>query len=353
MRAHALALCCGLALAAGALADPAEARRKLDEARPFFNEYCQSDGFDAGQCDRAIALLREAAAADPDLVEAQVELGKALWNRGFAFPKEDRRRDDLKNEARTVLQRLVDKNVRDARPYYELSVRTADAPQRQKLLERTVQMEPRHPEAHKDLAEILLSAGRRDDAMREYRIHMEVSPRKELQDTFDHLRFARQLSALGAQKEAGEIYGKVAELTKEEPRSRRCMLFRKVPAQAFPSAPWAQDAAKLQPFCADEESVKSAAKLEHQGDSKAAAQTLETRLKANPANDELALPLRRLYRSQGKGAQAAQVTQGLFQQERDPAERCRIFRALPADAKAELDAPAREALERDCPPRSE
>lgn len=43
-------------------------------------------------------------------------------------------------------------------------------------LERVIQLEPGHPDAHYKLASLYKELQRPDDAIREYRRHLEVSP---------------------------------------------------------------------------------------------------------------------------------------------------------------------------------
>src|SRR3712207_1394741 len=87
------------------------------EGLQLAQEGCQSDGYEPEVCERAIARLEEASREDPEQVEVQLALAQAYWNRGFHESPQSRGRQSWRQRSVDTLQRMVDRNVKDARAY--------------------------------------------------------------------------------------------------------------------------------------------------------------------------------------------------------------------------------------------
>jgi Tfp pilus assembly protein PilF len=187
---------------------------------------CLSDGYDEELCERAISRLEAAVRENPSQTDVQLALAQAYWNRSFQERADSRLRQNWQQRSMDIYQRLVDRKVGDARPYYELSVRTKDEGRRTALLQRTVELNPRHARAHQDLAWNLLKKGRPDEAWRVYQRHMEVSPAKDRQEAMEDLRFAGAMARAQRPQQAAQMLGTVMEQMKDERRAERCLLLQ-------------------------------------------------------------------------------------------------------------------------------
>ncbi|PTL82958.1 hypothetical protein DAT35_13100 [Vitiosangium sp. GDMCC 1.1324] len=298
---------------------------------------CQAEDFDDATCGKAVLQLEAVVRDDPSQLDARLAHADALWNQSFRQPEGSAERARLSQRSLDLYQQLVDEDIPDARPYYALSVLTRDPGTRFLLLRRALDVEPKHPEAHKDMAWLLLDQGRTDEAIREYRLHLSLNPSKERADAFDNIRFARRLGELGRVREAAEIYDAVWDSLRGESRAERCQVFKTVDLDPYEriGARFAQRVREIRAACSGTPRLERAQELERQGQDGAAAQELERQIQENPMPPEPYLALERLYLKQGRADEAARVMTRYFQQERDPQERCRHFRTLsPQTAKA-------------------
>lgn len=352
-----------LLLASGAWAQqsrpfvPSPPSAAAREGLRLYQQGCQAEDYDDATCAKAEHQLDAAVHEDPHQLEAQLALAEAVWNQSLRKPENSPERTQLRQRALGLYQQLVDQNVPDARPYYQLSLLTRDPATRARLLRRAVELDPKHPEAHKDLASVLLEQGQTDEAMREYRTHLTVKPLEGRAEALERLHFADKLAKLGRVREAAEVYDAVWASTSGQSRAERCQLFQSVDLDPYErmGARFAQRVRELRTACsgkADTQSLEHAQELERQGRADAAVQELERQVQRNPKPAEPYLAMERLYRKQGKVAEAARTVTRYFQQEQDPTERCRHFRTLsPQTAKA-LDPALLGELERACrPPR--
>lgn len=214
-------------------ADRTAAVEAARQGKTLFDQSCASDGYDEAGCARAMQILERAATLDPSLVEPQLALAQAYWNQAYNRPKTDLQRAALKERALSVYRRLVNAQVQDARPYYQLSVRTKDPAERQPLLERTVTLDPRHADAHRELADVYLSKGRVDDAVRTYQAGLSARPHRDLQDGLTDVRWAQKLAAAGRPADAVAVHEEVLERAKDEPPSQRCPLVQSMDLKPY------------------------------------------------------------------------------------------------------------------------
>lgn len=56
---------------------------------------------------------------------------------------------------------------------------SASSPGRRSSLRRTLELEPKHPHSHAELAWLLLEQGQTEQAVREYLTHLSLSPSRE------------------------------------------------------------------------------------------------------------------------------------------------------------------------------
>lgn len=312
-------------------------------------EGCQSDGYEPEKCERAIVKLEEASREDPEQVEVQLALAQAYWNRGHLESPQARGRQSWRQRSVDTLRRMVDRGVKDARPYYELSMREKDDTQRVRLLRRTIQEEPRHPRAHQDMAWGLLRQGLGEEAVRAYQQHMDSNPAKDRQEARESLRFAEELSRVKLPRQAAQVLSKVVEQTREERRAERCVLFQSVDQRLAESVPALRGELRaLRPFCTNTEHLDRAVELEHQGRVDEAINALEQQVATNPKPEETHAMLERLHQRKGQVDKAAQVVERQLRLEPEMKEKCeRFLKASPLALRA-MPRPLVDTLERQC-----
>ena len=331
------------------VAAPAALSTVAREGIRLAQESCPSDGFDRAGCEKAVRLLQEAARTDPDNTDVQLALAQAYWNTSYRESPQARSRGELKQRALGIYQRLVARKTQDARPYWELSLRQKNETERLPLLKRTVELNPRHPQANKDLARTELSLGQVDQAVRSYQKHLEVSPYRESQDAMDHLDFAKQLQGAGRPEAAAQVADRVSKLVQGERRETRCEIWRSVDAKLYQSnAGMAQRVKSLLPYCTKTEALERASNLEREGRVDEAIEAAKRQVEENPRPEGAYVLLERLYQRKGQPARAAEVAVRQLEQEQDGAERCERFRALvPATVRA-MPKDRVETLRREC-----
>lgn len=329
-------------------APPANLSPAAREGIRLAEEGCQSDGFDPDLCDKAIARLQEAARAEPHQVDVQLALSKAYWNSSYQEPETSRTRGELRQRSTGILQKLVEQRPTDARPVWELSLREKDEARRVPLLERTVKLNPKHPEAHKDLAEVLVEQGKADEAANQYRQHMAVNPPKEREDTEQTLQFAQKLARVRPEA-AAEVVDDAWKATREESRTERCLRFKKVNPGVYARKPALRaQVQQLQPFCTETEHLDRAVELEQQGRVDEAINELQQQVATNPKPEETHVLLERLQLKKGRPDLAAQAVQRELKQEPDAKEKCERFKQLAPDTVRAMPKGDVEALRKDC-----
>jgi tetratricopeptide (TPR) repeat protein len=331
------------------VAAPSALSSNAREGIRLAQESCPSDGFDRAGCEKAVRLLQEAARADPDNTDVQLALAQAYWNTSFRESPQARSRGDLKQRALGIYQQLVDKKTKDARPYWELSLRKKSETERLPLLQRTVELNPKHPQANKDLAQTELSLGQVESAVRSYQKHLDVSPYRDSQDAMDHLDFAKRLDRAGRPEAAAQMTDRVSKLVQGERRETRCEIWRSVDPKLYQGrSDVAQRVKSLLPYCTKTEELERAASLEREGRVDEAITAAKRQVEENPRPEGAYVLLERLYQRKGQPAQAAEVAVRQLEQEQDVAERCERFRSLvPATVRAMPKARV-EALRKEC-----
>ena len=312
---------------------------------------CMAEDFDDSVCDKAVRQLEAAARQEPRQLEVQVALADAVWNQSFRQPEGSAERARLRQRSLDLYQRLVDLGIPDAQPYYALSVLTRDVDTRLRLLRRAVQLNPKHPQAHGDLAWLLLERGQTDEAVREHRLHLSASPRQGREAALADLRFAAELTRRERIREAAQVYDALWDALRQEDRAERCQVFQSVDVDPFEriGARFAQRLRELRGACASLEQVEHALELVRQGREGAAIQELERLVQQGAPLAEPYLALQRLFLDKGQAGRAAEVMTRYFQQEKDARERCQHFRTLPPQTARALAPTLREELERACP----
>jgi tetratricopeptide (TPR) repeat protein len=311
-------------------------------------EGCQSDGFDPSLCDKAMARLREAARRDPSNVDVQLALSQAYWNSAHMEPETSRSRTDLRQRSMGILRKLVDRRTRDARPYWELSLRQKDEAAREPLLKKTVALNPKHPEAYKDLAEVKLKQGKPHEAARSYQRHLKVNPPRERQDTEQSLRFAQQL-ARARPELAAEVVEETWRATRGESRTERCLRFKDVDPSLYARKPTLRGQVRqVRPYCTNTEHLDRAVELEQQGRLDEALNELERQAATNPKPEGTHVMLERLQLRKGRPDLAAQAATRELRTEPDAKERCERFRKLFPETVRAMEPGTVEVLRRDC-----
>ncbi|NMO21836.1 tetratricopeptide repeat protein [Pyxidicoccus fallax] len=318
------------------VAAPAALPESAKEGIRLAQQHCPSDGFDKEGCDKAIRLLQEVARTDPDNADVQLALAQAYWNSSYRESPQARTRGELRQRALGIYQKLVDRDVKDARPYWELSLRQKNETQRLPLLKRTVALNPKHPQANKDLAQAELAEGNVDAAVSSYQKHLEVSPYRDSQDAMDHLAFAKRLEGVGRPDAAERVAERVSGLVEGERRATRCEIWRSVDPKLYQgNTQVAQRVRALLPYCTRTEDLERAAELERQGRVDEAIEAAKRQVAENPKPEGSYVLLERLYQRKGQSAQAAEVAVRQLEEDGDAHERCERFRTLaPATVRA-------------------
>jgi tetratricopeptide (TPR) repeat protein len=327
-------------------APPSAAAR---EAIQLAEQGCQSDGYDQELCERAISRLEEAARQNPDQVDVQLALAQACWNRSFQERSESRSRQNWQQRSLDIFERMVDRNVADARTYYELSVRQKDDARRMTLLRRTVELNPRHPRANQDLAWGLLKQGKADEASKVYRRHLEASPSKDRQEAQENLRFAGALARAQRPQQAAQVVETVMDQMQGERRAERCLLLQSTDprlAEARPNVK--RELQELRPYCTNTEHLDRAVELEQQGRVDEAVMELERQVDANPKPEETYVMLERLYLRKGQPEKAAEATTRYLRSEPEAREKCERFRRISPRTLRAMDTPTLETTRKEC-----
>ncbi|MCP3135809.1 tetratricopeptide repeat protein [Pyxidicoccus xibeiensis] len=332
------------------VAKPAELSPAGTEGIRLAQESCASDGFDKARCQKAISLLQEAERTDPDNTDVQLALAQAYWNTSYREAPQARSRGSLRERALGIYEKLVGRKTKDARPYWELSLRRKNSTERVPLLRRTVELNPKHPQANKDLAQAELKSGEVDAAVKSYEKHLEVSPYRDSQDAVDHLSFAKRLQQLGRSDAATRLTERVSRLMQGERRGTRCEIWRSVDTKLYESdGALAQRVRSLLPYCTKTEDLERASELAREGRVDEAISAAERQLQENPKPEETHVLLEKLYKSKGQLRRAADTVTRHLRQEPDAKEKCERFRALAPDTARAMPEEERRALERDCP----
>ena len=311
---------------------------------------CPSEGFDDATCEKAVRQLEAVVREDSRQLDARLALADAVWNLSFRQPAGSAERARLRQHSLHLYQQLVDEDVPDARPYYELSVLTRDPDTRLRLLRRALELEPKHPESHAELAWLLLEQGQTEQAVREYLTHLSLHPSRERAEALEAIRFASKLGELGHVREAARVYDAVWDATREESRAERCQIFKTVELDPYEriGARFAKEVRDSRAYCSDMPRLDRAQQLERQGQDEAAVRELELQLQENPVPVEPYLALEGLHQRKGRVAEAAAVMTRYFQQEKHPEERCRHFRTLSPETVRAMDPALVDGLDRVC-----
>lgn len=325
--------------------------RDYEEGRELFEQGCQPDGYDDKQCRQAVSKLEKAIQADPSLKEAYLTLTRAYWNQAYGTNSKSAQAA-LERKAKDVLQKLIviDPNYADA--YFELSVRADNNAEQQKLLERTVSLNPQHPEAHRYLAQILLEQGKLDEAVKEYKLHLQVSPNHSPEEAAHHVNFALALEQAGRTQDAAVILQQTLLITAGESEYERCRLFEYVDLNRYASfVQLKAGVERTRPYCTNVEHRDRAVQLEQQGKTGEAIAELQLQLRQNPAYRDAYFLLEQLYLKQGDKLKALSVIKKYFETEKEPAERCRAFPLVHLPTYQSLDPLFIGKLKRECEPR--
>jgi Tfp pilus assembly protein PilF len=320
------------------------------EALRLFQVGCPAEGFDDALCEKAVRQLEAVVREDPRQLDAQLALAEAVWNLSFRQPEESAERARLRQRSLDIYQQLGNQDVPDARPYYELSLLTRDPNTRLQLLRRTLELEPKHPKSHEDLAWLLLEQGKIDEAVREYLTHLSLNPSRERADALEDLRFASKLGELGHVREAAQVYDAVWDALRAESQAERCQVFKTVELDPYEriGARFAKEVRDLRAYCSDMPRLERAQELERQGQDEAAAQELERQIQENPVPVEPYLALERIRLKQGRAEEAGAVMTRYFQREKSSEERCRHFSTLSTTTVGAMDPALVKELDSAC-----
>lgn len=311
-------------------------------------ESCSSDGYDAEACERAIGLLEGLSPSASEDIEAQLALAKAYWNSGRARSRRGGDGAQRRQKSVALLQRWVNRNTSDARPYYELSMTVGNRPERIPLLRKASQLNPKHPAANRDLANALLDEGQVDESVKAYEAHLSANPPKERADGIVHLGFAERVAMRGQGAKANVILEKVWRETADERPSERCRMFRQIDPRRYGNGDVTKKIDEVRPYCTRTERLEKGAALEKQGKRAEAIAELEAQIAENPSPPETWTLLERLYGEQGEAERAVKLRTRYLSSEPNPREKCNRFRALAPKAKAAMEPALREKLTREC-----
>jgi Flp pilus assembly protein TadD len=145
-----------------------------------------------GRMDEAVRCFREALKLSPDYWISLENLGNAYRQTG------------LPNDARPLLERLVELRPRDPVANYSLGMVFAqidNAKQAEELLDRALSLKPDYPEALNNLGILCLRTGRRDEAVARFEQCIRIAPAFEQA----YANLARVYDLEGAQDKAQAV----------------------------------------------------------------------------------------------------------------------------------------------------
>ena len=346
-------------LAAWLALSPALASAQAGAARPAAEtlaEGCASEEYDPETCRETMGRLERLVRQDPKRDDARLALARAFWNAGQAAeaageeggPADAR---ELKRRSLDLYRRLGDSGAPAARKeaLYELGQRIRDDGERAAALQKVVELDPRNAAAQRDLGFALLATGKPDEALSAYRRAQQLEPRTSPDDALQHVRFAQGLAEAGRPAEAVRIYRGLLDPAGPATRRERCLALQPVETSSYGSFPdFVRQVEALRPHCNGLEHRDRAVELERSGQPREAIRELEEQLRKNPVYDETYFLLEGLLRRSGQPERAAEVVRRYFDQEKDPAERCRNFRFLPVAARGALGGDRLARLGREC-----
>jgi tetratricopeptide (TPR) repeat protein len=153
--------------------------------------------------DGAIAQFRAAVKADPKVPNVHFGLGYLLWSQRKYEEAEPQFRAELANvpESAQAMAYLADSEMQLNRP-------EAAGP----LIEHAIRIDPGLALPHLDLGILDADAGRREDALRQFKEAVRLNP----SDVNAHYRLARLYQAMGRKDEAKVEFDKTSGLHKAE-----------------------------------------------------------------------------------------------------------------------------------------
>ncbi|MFQ5853256.1 MAG: tetratricopeptide repeat protein [Candidatus Binatia bacterium] len=315
-----------------------------------FQQGCLPEDFSQDLCSSAIDKLKKAIELDPTQIDAYLALAQAYWNKSFLDFKSEQEQMALQEKAVTLYREIVAIDPNNIDAHYELTVRTTDANEKIGLLKRIIELNPRHSAAHRDLALILISRGKVDEAFKEYLTHLQVSPYRGRQDGFNHIYFARLVEKAGRRDMALEIYREILRVTADESRFERCYLFvRKVDLNRYaPFKDFVEEVQRLMPYCTKLEHRDRAVRLQREGKIDKAIEELKLQLRVNPYYPETYFLLEDIYIGRKEPDKALKVVKKYFEIEKDLVVRCKVYRRLRKQEYKRLDEQFIEQLKREC-----
>ena len=149
----------------------------------------------------ATQQFRAAVKADPKEPNVHFGLGYLLWVQSQYAEAAQEFQAELANVPNHVqaMVYLADTNMKMNHPEVALP-----------LIQKAIRLDPEIELAHLDLGILYADAGRRDDALREFKVAAKLSPN----DVNPHWRLARLYQAMGKKDEANTEFAKTSSLTK-------------------------------------------------------------------------------------------------------------------------------------------
>lgn len=303
------------------------AKEYYEEGLRLF-EGCDPEGFVRATCDQAVDRLQKAIELDPSLRDAYITLAQAYWN--LSFQTESRQeRETLRQRSVELLHRLIEIDPTQADSYYKLSYRIGDPEERIDLLRKVTELEPKHPHAHRDLAMLLLPQGKPEEAVEEYKVHLEVSPHALARDARNNIFFADSITQAGYAGEAIEILEATLVEVQKQGRHHACRLFEPLDLRSYEAfKEFVEKVRTLRPYCTNLEHRNQAVRLMREGKEEEAIQELQLQLQINPYYEETYFLLSELYEKQGKIGEVLATWEKYFKVEPDPTIRCETFARL-------------------------
>jgi tetratricopeptide (TPR) repeat protein len=326
------------------------AAEHYEQGRELFKWGCISDGFHLPSCNRAIENLRRAIELDPLLFDAYLPLASAYWNKSF-FVKPEEEVETLQQRSIDLLRQLIEIDPTRAEAYYNLSYRVSDSKERIDLLRKAVELKSEHPEAHRNLAWVLLDQEEVDEAIEQYKTHLQVTVRGVGND---NVAFAQSIAQAGRLKEAVGILDRTLALARNDSRSFACMLFQSLDLNPYTTfVEFVNTVQKLRPYCTSLEHRNRAAELMNREKIDEAIREWELQLEENPYYEGTYTSLPGLYLKQGQPDKAREVVKKYFEIDTDPLYRCRQYRAMSRKGYERFAPKIMAQLKKECEERRE
>jgi tetratricopeptide (TPR) repeat protein len=135
----------------------------------------------------AITAFEAAIRLDPDLVDAYLLLSDAYGKTLISLEYQSAEWKEVKKKSDDLIRKAVEIAPENTKALIYYSSLVRDRAEYLSIYQKIVELEPDHPEAHASYAHILNLMGKKDEAIKEYLIHIKLNDKKN--DGFIHREY--------------------------------------------------------------------------------------------------------------------------------------------------------------------